>query len=183
MQGNARRSSTSVPLALGGVVAGHALAYALAYPIHVVRDAHLEQTGHDGFPVLLLAGLLGAGAAILWLGIRSIRASTGSPSASVLLTLQVPAFALVELAERGFDLAAVGGDPAVLLGILLQVVLAFVIAAIARGAVIVGHRLRRSAPRPAPAPRPSVVPSRAEPATPDPLAFGLRRAPPAPSPV
>ena len=183
MQGHGRRPLASLPLALGGIVAGHALAYALAYPIRAVRDAHLEQTGHDGFPVLLLAGLLASGAAILWLGIRSIRHAQASPSAWALLSLQVPAFALLELAERGFDPAAFAGDPAVLLGVLLQVVLAFAIAAVARGAVAVGSLLGRSVPRPARMPRPIVPPQLAEPATPDPIAFGLRRAPPAPSPV
>jgi hypothetical protein len=183
MQGNGRRPLASLPLALGGIVAGHALAYALAYPIRAVRDAHLEQTGHDGFPVLLLAGLLASSAAILWLGIRSIRHAPASPSAWALMSLQVPAFALLELAERGFDPAAFAGDPAVLLGVLLQVVLAFAIAAVARGAVAVGSLLGRSVPRPARMPRPIVPPHLAEPATPDPIAFGLRRAPPAPSPV
>jgi hypothetical protein len=181
VQGNGRRPLANLPLALGGIVAGHALAYALAYPIRAVRDAHLDQTGHEGFPVLLLAGLVGAGAAIVWLGIRSTRHAPAPPNARALLMLQVPAFALLELAERGFDLAAFGGDPAVALGVLLQVVLAFGIAAIARGAVIVGQRLARPAPRPARTPRPAVPPRLAEPATPEPLAFGLRRAPPVPS--
>ena len=183
MQGNGRRPLTSLPLALGGIVAGHALAYGLAYPIRALRDAHLEQTGHDGFPVLLLAGLLASGAAILWLGIRSIRHAPASPSGWVLLSLQVPAFALLELAERGFDLAAFARDPAVALGLILQVVFAFVIAAIARGAVAVGTRLGRPAPRLGRTPQPIVPACLAEPATPDPIAFGLRRAPPAPSPV
>lgn len=183
MQGNGRRPVTSVPIALGGLVAGHALAYTLAYPIRAIRDAHLEQTGHDGFSVLLLAGLLGAGAAIVRLGIRSIRHSTGSPSARALLSLQVPAFALLELAERGFDVAAFGRDPAVVLGVLLQVVLAYVIAAVARGAVAVGTLLARPATPPTRAPRPVVPSGVVEPARPDPIAFGLRRAPPAPPPV
>ena len=178
-----RRPLTGVPLAIGGIVAGHALAYALAYPIRVVREAHLEQTGHEGFPLLLLAGFLGSGAAILWLGIRSVRRATGAPSATMLLSLQVPAFAFLELAERGFDVAAFGRDPAVVLGVLLQVVFAFVIAAIARGAVAVGQRLARTPPRRGRM-QPPALPSRlAEPAAPDPIAFGRRRAPPAPSPV
>ena len=183
MHGNGRRPLASLPLALGGIVAGHALAYGLAYPIRAVRDAHLQQTGHEGFPALLLAGLLGAGAAILWLGIRSIRHARGSPSVRALLGLQVPAFALLELAERGFDVGAFALDPAVLLGSLLQVVLAVVVAAAARGAVAVGRLLGTRRPRPARAQRRAVPPRPAEPATPDAIAFGLRRAPPAPSPV
>ena len=181
MQGNGRRPLASLPLALGGIVAGHALAYALAYPIRAIRDAHLEQTGHEGFPLLLLAGLLGSGAAILWLGIRSSRRATGAPSATLLLGLQVPAFAFLELAERGFDVVAFGRDPAVALGVLLQVVFAFVIAASARGAVAVGRRLARPRPRRDRAQPPALAPRLAEPATPDPIAFGLRRAPPVPS--
>jgi hypothetical protein len=181
VQGSLRRTPTRIPLAVGGIVAGHALAYALAYPIDAVRDAHLDRTGHDGFPVLLLAGLLGAGAAIIWLGVRSVRSSTDSPGTTSLLALQVPAFALLELVERGLDVAAFGRDPAVMLGVLLQVLLAFGIAALARAAVIVGRHLSRSGPRPGRTPRPVVPPRHAEPTTPDPLVFGLRRAPPAPS--
>ncbi|HJS26688.1 MAG TPA: hypothetical protein VJ913_06150 [Actinomycetota bacterium] len=180
-EGAGRRPLTGIPLAIGGIVAGHALAYVLAYPIRAVRDARLEETGHEGFPLLLLAGLLGTGAAIVWLGLRSIRRATGAPSATMLLSLQVPAFAFLELAERGFDVAAFGRDPAVALGLLLQVVFALVIAAIARGAVIAGVWFGRSAPRPSRTPRPAVLPRLAEPAAPDPLAFGLRRAPPGPS--
>lgn len=184
MHGGAwRRPWTSILLAVGGIVAGHALAYALAYPIRAVRDAHLGQTGHEGFPILLLAGLLGSGVAVLWLGVRSVHRTTGSPDTRMLLGLQVPAFALLELAERGFDPAAFGRDPAVALGVVLQVVLAFVIAAIARGAVAIGRRLARTAPGPARAPRAVVFPRVADPATPDPIAFGRRRAPPVPSPV
>jgi len=183
MQGNGRRPLASLPLALGGIVAGHALAYALAYPIRVVRDAHLEQTGHDGFSVLLLAGLLASGAAILSLGIRSIRRAPASPGAWALLCLQVPAFALLELAERGFDASAFARDPAVVLGLLLQVVLAVVIAALARGAVAVGRLFATPPPRPARGRRTIMLPRLAEPKTPDPIAIGLRRAPPAPSSV
>lgn len=181
MRGNGRRPLASLPLALGGIVAGHALAYALAYPIRAVRDAHLEQTGHEGFPVLVLAGLLGSGAAILWLAIRSMRHAPASPGAWALLGLQVPAFALLELAERGFDVSAFARDPAVVLGLLLQAVFAVVIAAAARGAVAVG-RLLSAPPQRRGRARCRVVPPRlADPAAPDPIALGLRRAPPAPS--
>jgi hypothetical protein len=183
VQGNRRRPLASLPLALGGIVAGHALAYALAYPIRAVRDDHLEQTGHDGFSVMLLAGLLGSGVAILWLGIRSIRRASAPPSARALLGLQVPTFALIELAERGFDAAAFARDPAVVLGLLLQAVLAVVFAAVARGAVAVGTLLGRVAPRTASRPLPVGPPRLTEPATPDPIALGPRRAPPAPSTV
>jgi hypothetical protein len=181
MQRNGRRPLANLPLALGGMVAGHALAYALAYPIGAVRDAHLDQTGHEGFPVLLLTGLLGSAAAILWLGIHSIRHAPATPSARTLLLLQVPAFALLELGERGFDVAAFARDPAVVLGVLLQVVLAFVIAATARGAIAVGRRLARTPLRPARTPSRSFRLRLAEPAGPDAIAIGLRRAPPAPS--
>ena len=57
MQGNGRRPLAGLPLALGGIVAGHALAYALAYPIRAVRDAHLEDAATDLRSHLHLGGL------------------------------------------------------------------------------------------------------------------------------
>ncbi len=181
MRRGIRAPLTSIPLAVGGIVAGHALAYALAYPVRAVREAHLAQTGHEGFSMLLLAGLLVAGAAILWIGLRSIGNSTVSPSASMLLRLQVPAFVLLELGERGFDVAVFGHDPAVWIGVALQVVLAFVVAAIARGAVVVGQLVAGASPEPHRSQPTVLAPRLAEPTPPDPIAFGLRRAPPPPS--
>ena len=174
MQGNGRRPLASLPLALGGIVAGHALAYALAYPIRVVR-ARADRPRRLLGPAARRA--LASGAAILSLGIRSIRRAPASPGAWALLCQQVPAFALLELAERGFD-ASVARDPAVVLGLWCS----RVIAALARGAVAVGRLFATPLPRPARGRRTIMLPRLAEPKTPA-IAIGLRRAPPAPSSV
>jgi len=175
-----RNRSLALGLAAGGVVGGHALAYALAYPLAAARRAHLDETGHDGFPVLLVLGFAAAGLALVSTFVRAARRDGLAPSIGTLLWLQVGLFLALELAERGFDLSAAASDPAVVAGLPVQAVLAVALAWLARGVVEVAHRLdETSAPvrrrRPSPAPQPGRV---AEPVPPDPIAFGPRRAPP-----
>jgi hypothetical protein len=82
--------------------------------------------------------------------------------ALALVAVQVPAFAVLEIAERGFDFGAAAADPALLVGLVLQVVVALLLSLAAVGlarsvrAIFVRPRFtgRRapapSAPRPAP---------------------------------
>lgn len=178
MSGRHGRGLVTAGLVAGGVVVGHALAYALAYPVQAVRSARLDETGHEGFSLLVLLGVLAAGTAILVIGLRSARRVTSPPTVGLLLRLQVSAFAMLELAERGFDLGAFVHDPAVIVGLVVQAVLAFVIVALARGAARAGRwfaRPARVSPRGAAR---TTEPRTAEPVPPDPHAIGLRRAPP-----
>jgi hypothetical protein len=176
-----RNRSLALGLAAGGVVGGHALAYTLAYPLAAARRAHLDEIGHDGFPVLLVLGFAAAGIALVSTFVRAARRDGLAPRASTLTWLQVGLFLALELAERGLDLGATASDSAVVLGLPVQAALAVALAWLARGVAEVAHRLAEiSAPvrlrRPAPIPRPGRV---AEPVPPDPTAFGPRRAPPA----
>ena len=175
-----RGRSLALGLAAGGVVGGHALAYTLAYPLAAARRAHLDEIGHDGFPVLLVLGCAAAGLALVSTFVRAARRDDLAPRVGSLLWLQVGLFLALELAERGFDPSAGASDPAVVVGLPVQAVLAVALAWLARGVAEVAHRLTEvSAPvrprRPAPARRPGRV---AEPVPPDPIAFGPRRAPP-----
>jgi len=166
-------------LAWGGVVAGHAIAYVLAYPVARVRLAHLHETGHGGFGILLVLGFAAAGLALSSTFLRAIRRKGTPVSVASLLPLQVGLFLGLELAERGFDLSRTLSDHAVGLGILVQVVLAFALAWLARGAAAAGGWLA-GAPRvrASRALRASGPIRMAEPAPPDPVALGRRRAPP-----
>ena len=175
-----RGRSLALWLAAGGVVGGHALAYALAYPLAAARRAHLDETGHHGFQVLLVIGFAAAGLALVSTFVRAARRDGLAPRIGSLLWLQVGLFLALELAERGLDLGATASDSAVVLGLPVQAALAVALAWLARGVVEVAHRLTEVSaparqPRASSAPRPGRV---AEPLAPDPVALGPRRAPP-----
>jgi hypothetical protein len=118
-------------LAWGGTIMGHLLSYLLAYPDGPARTGHLAATGHGSFQV---AGLTAAAALAIGAGLTVLRALRPRSSfvlrrlALTLAAIQLPAFAFLEMAERGFDPAAAFGDPAVLLGLVLQPVVALVLA-------------------------------------------------------
>jgi hypothetical protein len=175
-----RSRSLALGLAAGGVVGGHALAYALAYPLAAVRRSHLEETGHQGFQILLVLGFAAAGVAVVSTFVRAARREGLPPSIGSLLGLQVGLFVALELAERGLDPGAALSDPAVVLGLPVQAALAVALAWLARGVVAVAQHLtdepvRVRHRRSAPTPRPVRV---AVPHAPDPVALGPRRAPP-----
>jgi hypothetical protein len=174
-----RDRSLVLGLSAGGVVGGHALAYILAYPVASARATHLAGTGHGGFESLALASCLAAGLAFVAICLRAVRREGGAPGVRTLLGLQVGLFLALELSERAFDLGAAAADPAVLLGIPLQVALAATLAWLARGAVTVAHALVRSAPPRAPRSVAKGMPVRtADPEPPDLAALRPRRAPP-----
>jgi len=171
-------------LAAGGVVAGHALGYALAQPDPALRAAHLAATGHASFGLL---ACVATAAALLAVGRVAWRAAAGrgdrSPAFGHLAGVQVLAFALVEVAERGFSAAAAARDPAVLIGLLLQVLVAVLLARLVGGVARVARLLARRPRRPA-----RGEPRRACPDDPlaprSPLLLDApRRAPPLPSPA
>lgn len=122
-------------MAWGGVVAGHLLAYAVAHPHPAIRHEQLAVTGHGSFHAMLLLAALSSGLGLASAGVRSLRGRAvprGSSTALVLAAIQIPAFALMDLAERGFSLSSFVTDPAVPLGLVLQVVFALVLSRLMR---------------------------------------------------
>jgi hypothetical protein len=119
----------TIALAWVGVVAGHLVAYLLTYPTQSVRHVHLELTGHSWMG-LARGSLLGAiPVVVLAVVVLALRPGSTSGAALVprLLAIQLPAFAMIEVLERG-SVAGAASDPAVFVGMVLQVVLAVVAA-------------------------------------------------------
>jgi hypothetical protein len=185
MAGVSRRHAVAAAgAAWAGLVLGHFAAYLAAYPSRADRAAHLVATGHDWLATVAVSTVV-AGAVALAATIRGgLREGPGSPgrTAILLVSLQVPAFALIELAERGFDVAAASGDPGFLAGLIIQVAVgagaAVLLDLIARGTRSVAARLRRP-PVPVRPVRRAPPPSLLVAPPPDAFLIGARRrAPP-----
>ena len=123
-------------LASMGVVVSHAMAYIMAAPDEAERARLLSSTGHGLWPVTIaiamaawsagLAGFIGS-------RISSTRTAEPCPRASygrvarALVVLQMGGFVLLEAAERslgGEPLHSLFAEPAVLIGIVVQFVVA-----------------------------------------------------------
>jgi hypothetical protein len=151
--------------AWAGLVLGHLLAYALAYPGQATRRAHLAGTGHGWLDVVTLSLLAVVPAVIALTVVRSLRDGSTGTTWTRLAALQVPAFLLIEVAERGASIDRALTDPAVLLGLALQLVVAAVAALLLRGfsraVAAVAARGRPATPRSAKAlarPAPDLAP-------------------------
>jgi hypothetical protein len=145
--------------AWAGLVLGHLLAYALAYPDTAGRRAHLAGTGHGWLDLVTLSLLAVVPAVLALTAIRALRGGHGGATWLRLSALQVPAFLLIEVLERGSSIDQAFADPAVLLGLVVQVVVAAVTALLLGGfarAVAAVSRLRVRRPRPTPIGRPHV---------------------------
>ena len=182
---------STVPLMVGGLLAGHALAYRFAFPDTHARADALSTSGHSylGHAPLMLAACLGALlAALLVRAIAGFRGETSRPYVSRALILLPPAaFVVQEHLERFLHTGqipwAASLQPSFLLGLALQ--LPFALAALLIGwglqslAQAVGHALGALEPQPSfPAyvPRPAYAVSPPRPAG---LARGYgERAPP-----
>ena len=182
------RQRTSGPLsgvALGGVVLGHLLGYAIAFPATAVRDHHLAETGHAGFPdVAAFAAVVAAVGLVLVAG-RAVRRRSCLPTGAIaarLAAMQVPVFLLLELAERRLDVAATLADHGVVLGLVAQLAVAITLAVFVRGierAVRTIASARRPASRVAAATAGAVPPAPGPPRRRRVLAVRRLRAPPA----
>lgn len=171
-----------------GVVLGHLLAYAAVHPDPVARHRHLLATGHGSFDVLVHSLALALPAALLLTALRAVlrpgpigTAGGARRLLAGLASVQVPLFVLLECLERGFSPAAALSDPAVLLGVVAQLLVAVGSTALLVGlgrtvarAVAASTKPRR--PEPAQAPLP---PEREWAARLTFLAGAPRRAPPA----
>ena len=176
-------------LAWVGIVVGHVLSYALAYPHPDVRAAHLAATGHEAFPIGVAAALAAVPALLILLTIRAIRGAGPRPVGRLawhLGAIQVPAFCLLELAERGMSPARLFEDPAFLVGVAVQLVVAVTVAVLCRALVRAMRALTVRTVGPArktisPPPAPSRTPHRPRHLV---LLIGTpRRAPPLSVPV
>jgi hypothetical protein len=137
--------------AWAGLVLGHVAAYALSYPSDSVRHTHLLLTGHGWVGPALLSLAAAIPAALAGAAVRSARSGPMSalPTAARLTAVQVPAFLFVEAVERHGVVAALA-DPAVLTGLVVQVLVAvtlgILLGAFTRAvAVIAGRRSRLEA--------------------------------------
>jgi hypothetical protein len=113
-------------IAWAGVVVGHLVAYALTYPDQAIRHTHLSITGHTwlGLGAASLVALVPV--IVLATATRAIRTGAAGPAnAFRLAAIQVPAFGLLEMLERG-SVGEAAADPAVFIGLVLQVVVAVV---------------------------------------------------------
>ncbi|MGH2682124.1 MAG: hypothetical protein ACRDIX_02700 [Actinomycetota bacterium] len=178
------RLAAVMALAWAGAVTGHVLGYALSHPVAAERAAWLQSTGHGSFDiVLVVAGTAGA-AAVAVAALRTSGPLTRVGGLAVrLLPLQLVMFSFVELAERSFDPEAAMADPAVLLGLVLQVATAGGLALLTRGAQQTARVLNGTRPVPrlrAPGFFTSPTPRTDVPARPAFLDAVRRRAPPLP---
>ena len=139
-----RRGVIAAGTAWGGVVLGHLLAYGLAYPEEGARRAHLAATGHGWLDLATLSLLALIPAVLILASFSGLRGRAPTATWMRLAALQVPAFLLIEVAERGTAAGEAFSDPAVLLGIGVQLIVAALAALLLRAvAVIVVAAARR----------------------------------------
>jgi hypothetical protein len=136
--------------AVAGVVLAHAVAYALVLPDAHARSEQLQATGHGYWGVAVYLALA-LGAVAVARAVVSGAADEGSragptPGAGFgpLAVRQVVFFALVEVSERAVVGAPVGGlwrQPAFVVGLVVQVAVAGVIAVLLRQAETLAARV------------------------------------------
>jgi hypothetical protein len=116
-----------VGVAWGGVVLGHLLTYFLVYPSSPARAGHLADTGHGSFELAILSLVAAVPLALGLMTRRALGSRWTFSTKGTLISLagiQLAAFALLEYAERHFSLTAALSDPAVQLGLAVQVLIA-----------------------------------------------------------
>jgi hypothetical protein len=120
----------TIAIAWTGVVVGHITAYLLTYPAQGLRHVHLAITGHSwlGLATASLIGLIPV--IVLSVGSCAIRNESwsGAQLALLLAAIQVPAFAGIEVLERGWSVGQAISDPAVFVGLILQPLVAVIAA-------------------------------------------------------
>jgi hypothetical protein len=180
-----RRSLGSLlPFALVGLVVGHELTYALVVPDAARRDSLLLSTGHAYFPALARVALALGGVALgAWFlrELSAIRRGAPAQAFRTLALVQTTAFAALEIVERILSrvpLAELVRDR-VALGIAIQIVVAWALAAVVSALGRAARRLAARRPawrRPTPTVVVSVTPTAAS--TPVHRSTAAARAPP-----
>lgn len=127
-----------VLLALGGLVAGHLVSYFVVAPDAHERARLLASTGHSDHGFFGTFAMAATFAAVIGLFMERIRTRCGPGSsrprvAGVLWAVQTFGFVLLETWERGHGLAGVAElahEPAFLIGLVAQLLVALVATAI-----------------------------------------------------
>jgi hypothetical protein len=147
-----------VAWSVAGLLIGHQLAYALVFRDPAILAHALADTGHHWLTLLpiFLAAATAVGVAALWAGGRGPQ----SQRHRLLLfgALQLSAYSAIEVAERlahgaglegiAAELRHPGGAALLLVGLLLQALIAVGLALLSRAAEAVVARLRRRTPAP-----------------------------------
>jgi hypothetical protein len=113
------------------VVLGHLTAYLVAYPIEGPRHDHLALTGHSWVGVAAASALAIVPVVLVAVAVRALGSSDPWPRGGLafrLAAIQVPAFAAIEVVERGGSVARTVSDPAVIVGLVLLPLLAVIAA-------------------------------------------------------
>jgi hypothetical protein len=150
-------------VALGGVVAGHTVAYVVAVPSAATRHDVLAETGHGYWPVAVLVALAACLCAAGSVALRHARAVVGGRAlgadvsgwlAPRLAAVQILLYVAAEATERvvaGVPLADLLHGGLLLRGLLAQLLVALaatvLLSWLARAAELVGRLLARP-PRP-----------------------------------
>lgn len=130
-----------LPLAGAGAVIGHGLGYGMAGLPHPDGHGHLSSVG----PLVTMIG----GAALATGAIRSLRRAELRPTARGLLTLQVPLYVGLEIAEHTAGALEVSGlvSGPVLAGLVAQLPVAWVLARLFEITRTVVERILAASPR------------------------------------
>ncbi len=127
----------------GGVLAGHAVAYLVAYPHDAARASLLISTGHGYLRHAVLIAVLG-GAVALTLAVARGAATMWRRASVLICSIQVVTFIGVELLERIASGAPVSGVSRIaVIGVLVQVAMGVLVALFLR----LAHRAGRSIAR------------------------------------
>lgn len=174
----------TIAIAWTAVVVGHLIAYLLTYPSQGLRHLHLVVTGHSWTGMATASLLAAVPVILLAIAVGSLRTAASWPGRALALRLtaiQAPAFLTLEIMERGWSAERAVSDPAVLVGLALQplvaVIAAWVLELVRRTVRAIASLLLRAplAQAPRSLPRPGLLF-----ATPRSWRFlpGRRRAPP-----
>lgn len=155
--------------AVAGLLLGHSISYLLTFPDPYHRDLVLLRTGHDYLPLAVEAGLalllagVGALLARAWSGRNRDEAEGLASLAGTLALVQVGAFVGQEIIERlvaGWPLRGLAHDHVLSVGVVVQIAVALVGAAVLRWLARASARLVRAVVTARVAPiRPALIPA------------------------
>jgi hypothetical protein len=137
-------------LAAGGAALTHVLAFMVAAPDPVRRGRLLEETGHAAWPAIVSVALAALVVALARFAVGRIHRSDRLPPGAVwrltagrLMVLQILGFVALEAVERlasGHGLGQLLGEPVVIIGVALQILVALGSAALL---VLLAHLVER----------------------------------------